>query len=40
MQKVLESLYKLLSRCKGIIIVEHKKYLIVGNLHGKFCVLV
>ena len=31
MQKVLESLYKLLSRCKGIMIVVHKKYLIVGN---------
>ena len=31
MQKVLESLYKLLSGCKGIIIVEQKKYLIVGN---------
>ena len=38
MQKVLESLYKLLSGCKGIIIVEHKKYLIVGNPHGKFSV--
>ena len=31
MQKVLESLYRLLAGCKGIMIVEHKKYLIVGN---------
>ena len=30
-QKVLESLYKLLSGCKGIMIVVYKKYLIVGN---------
>ena len=37
-QKVLESLYKLLSGCKGIIIARIEKYLIVGNPHGKFCV--
>ena len=37
-QKVLESLYKLLSGCKGIIIARIEKYLIVGNPHGKFSV--
>ena len=31
MQKVLESLYRLLSGCKGIIIARIEKYLIVGN---------
>lgn len=31
MQKVLESLYKLLSGCKGIIIARIEKYLIVGK---------
>ena len=38
MQKVLESLYKLLSGCKGIIIARIEKYLTVGNPHGKFSV--
>ena len=38
MQKVLESLYKLLSGCKGIIIARIEKYLIVGNPHEKFSV--
>ena len=37
-QKVLESLYKLLSGCKGIIIARIEKYLIVGNPHGKFSI--
>ena len=38
MQKVLESLYKLLSGCKGIIIARIEKYLIVGNPYGKFSI--
>ena len=38
MQKVLESLYRLLSGCKGIIIARIEKYLIVGNPHKKFSV--
>ena len=37
-QKVLESLYRLLLGCKGIIIARIEKYLIVGNPHGKFSV--
>ena len=37
-QKVLESLYKLLSGCKGIIIARNEKYLVVGNPHGKFSI--